>query len=159
MRFCVTVTAYEQFLRETQLQRVIQMELGRKPFWNRFVWCGRPWARMRVWCTARKLALNPFWSRMAVLIQEMRIEDRSGVAFGRQVFSEEEPNTRRRSRFMHACQKLSIQRGLSRFSIWISSPSFSITSPRVRTLHSRARAPITTGILVMFSRIKSRASF
>jgi phosphoenolpyruvate synthase/pyruvate phosphate dikinase len=30
--FCVTVTAYEQFLRETQLQRVIQMELGRKPF-------------------------------------------------------------------------------------------------------------------------------
>jgi phosphoenolpyruvate synthase/pyruvate phosphate dikinase len=30
--FCVTVAAYEQFLRDTQLQRVIQMELGRKPF-------------------------------------------------------------------------------------------------------------------------------
>ena len=30
--FCVTVTAYEQFLQVTQLQRVIQMELGRKPF-------------------------------------------------------------------------------------------------------------------------------
>ena len=30
--FSVTVDAYEQFLRDTQLQRVIQMELGRKPF-------------------------------------------------------------------------------------------------------------------------------
>ena len=30
--FCVNVAAYEQFLLETQLQRVIQMELGRKPF-------------------------------------------------------------------------------------------------------------------------------
>ncbi len=30
--FCVTVAAYEQFLRDNQLPRVIQMELGRKPF-------------------------------------------------------------------------------------------------------------------------------
>ena len=30
--FCVTVAAYEQFLRDTQLQLVVQMELGRKPF-------------------------------------------------------------------------------------------------------------------------------
>ena len=30
--FCVTVAAYEQFLVDTQLQRAIQMELGRKPF-------------------------------------------------------------------------------------------------------------------------------
>jgi phosphohistidine swiveling domain-containing protein len=158
--FCVTVAAYEQFLRDTQLQRVIQMELGRKPFeelrweelWdaalrirNRFsvadvplavaqsigravrtLGTGTPlavrssapgedsaqrsfaglhesflyvvgeaavlesvrlvWASL--WSDAallyrQELALDPRTSRMAVLIQEMRTEDRSGVAFGR----------------------------------------------------------------------------
>lgn len=158
--FCVTVAAYEQFLRETQLQRVIQMELGRKSFeelrweevWdaalrirNRFsaaklplavaqsicrtvrtLGIGTPlavrssapgedsaqrsfaglhesflfvvgeeavlesvrlvWASL--WSDAallyrQELALNPLHSRMAVLIQEIRTEDRSGVAFGR----------------------------------------------------------------------------
>ena len=158
--FCVTVTAYEQFLQVTQLQRVIQMELGRKPFeelrweelWdaalrirNRFCAAALPiavaqsicslvrtlgtgtplavrssapgedsvhrsfaglhesflyvageeavlesvrlvWASL--WSDAallyrQELSLDPLKSRMAVLIQEMRTEDRSGVAFGR----------------------------------------------------------------------------
>jgi pyruvate,water dikinase len=30
--FCVTVAAYEQFLRDNRLPRIVQMELGRKPF-------------------------------------------------------------------------------------------------------------------------------
>jgi pyruvate,water dikinase len=158
--FCVTVAAYEQFLRDTQLQRVIQMELGRKPFeelrweelWdaalrirNRFSVAGVPLAVAQSVCRAvralgtstplavrssapgedsaqrsfaglhesflyvvgeeavlesirlvwaslwsdaallyrQELALDPLTSRMAVLIQEMRTEDRSGVAFGR----------------------------------------------------------------------------
>ncbi len=158
--FCVTVAAYEQFLRESQLQRVIQMELGRKPFeelrweevWdaalrirNRFSAARLPLAVVQsicrtvrtlgsgtplavrssapgedsaqrsfaglhesflfvvgeeavlesvrlVWASLwsdaallyrQELALNPLRSRMAVLIQEMRTEDRSGVAFGR----------------------------------------------------------------------------
>ncbi|MGZ8374460.1 MAG: PEP/pyruvate-binding domain-containing protein, partial [Nitrospira sp.] len=158
--FCVTVGAYEQFLRDTKLQLVVQMELGRKPFgelrweelWdtalrirNRFSVANVPlavaqsisravrllgprtpvavrssapgedsaqrsfaglhesflhvvgeeavlesvrlvWASL--WSDAallyrQELALNPLTSRMAVLIQEMRTEDRSGVAFGR----------------------------------------------------------------------------
>ena len=158
--FCVTVTAYEQFLQVTQLQSVIQMELGRKPFeefrweelWdaalrirNRFSAAALPivvarsicrlvrtlgtgtplavrssapgedsvhrsfaglhesflyvageeavlesvrlvWASL--WSDAallyrQELSLDPLKSRMAVLIQEMRTEDRSGVAFGR----------------------------------------------------------------------------
>ena len=158
--FCVTVAAYEQFLRDTQLQRVIQMELGRKPFeelrweelWdaalrirNRFSVAEVPLAVAQSICRAvrtlgtgtplavrssapgedsaqrsfaglhesflyvvgeeavlesvrlvwaslwsdaallyrQELALDPLTSRMAVLIQEMRTEDRSGVAFGR----------------------------------------------------------------------------
>jgi phosphohistidine swiveling domain-containing protein len=158
--FCVTVAAYEQFLRDNRLPRIIQMELGRKPFedlrweelWdaalrirNRFsaaklplevaaaigravgdLGSGTPlavrssapgedsanrsfaglhesllhvvgeeavleavrlvWASL--WSDAallyrQELALDPLHSRMAVLIQEMRMEDRSGVAFGR----------------------------------------------------------------------------
>lgn len=158
--FSVTVAAYEQFLRDTQLQLVVQMELGRKPFgelrweelWdtalrirNRFAVANVPlsvaqsirqavrllgtrtpvavrssapgedstqrsfaglhesflhvvgeeavlesvrlvWASL--WSDAallyrQELALDPLTSRMAVLIQEMQTEDRSGVAFGR----------------------------------------------------------------------------
>jgi len=158
--FCVTVAAYERFLGDNQLPRVIQMELGRKPFeelrweelWdaalrirNRFsaaklplavahaigravrnLASGTPlavrssapgedsenrsfaglhesflhvvgeeavleavrlvWASL--WSDAallyrQELALAPLRSRMAVLIQEMRTEDCSGVAFGR----------------------------------------------------------------------------
>ena len=30
--FCVTVAAYEEFLQGNKLPRIIQMELGRKPF-------------------------------------------------------------------------------------------------------------------------------
>jgi pyruvate,water dikinase len=158
--FCVTVAAYEQFLRDNQLPRIIQMELGRKPFkeqrWEE-LWDAA--LRIRNWFSATKLplavadaigravgnlgsgttlavrssapgedsanrsfaglhesflnlmgeeavlesvrlvwaslwsdaallyrqelALDPLTSRMAVLIQEMRTEDCSGVAFGR----------------------------------------------------------------------------
>jgi phosphohistidine swiveling domain-containing protein len=158
--FCVTVAAYEQFLRDTQLQLVVQMELGRKPFgelrweelWdtalrirNRFSVANIPLAVAQSICRAvrllgtrtpvavrssapgedsaqrsfaglhesflhvkgeeavlesvrlvwaslwsdaallyrQELTLDPLTSRMAVLIQEMRTEDRSGVAFGR----------------------------------------------------------------------------
>ncbi len=158
--FSVTVTAYERFLRDNHLPRILQMELGRKPFeelrweelWdaalrirNRFSAAGLPadvhqaicravrdlgsatllavrssapgedsvqrsfaglhesflnvvgeaavvetvrlvWASL--WSDAallyrQELALDPLRSRMAVLIQEMRTEDCSGVAFGR----------------------------------------------------------------------------
>ena len=158
--FCVTVAAYEQFLRDTRLELVVQMELGRKPFgelrweelWdtalrirNRFSVANVPLAVAQSICRAvrllgtrtpvavrssapgedsaqrsfaglhesflhvvgeeavlesvrlvwaslwsdaallyrQELALDPLTSRMAVLIQEMRTEDRSGVAFGR----------------------------------------------------------------------------
>ena len=164
--FCVTVAAYEQFLQETQIQRIIQMELGRKSFeemrweeiWdaalrirNRFSLAEMPaavvhairravqtldnssalavrssapgedsaqrsfaglhesflnvsgeeailesvrlvWASL--WSDAallyrQELALDPLKSQMAVLIQEMRTEDRSGVSFGRDPRSEQ----------------------------------------------------------------------
>ena len=113
--FLITTKAYEYFLEDQDLARLIRMELGRKTFalmrweeiWDvalriRSVFLATPipqalaqaivdavcvvWASL--WSDAallyrQELALDPVLSRMAVVVQEVIDEDRSGVAFGR----------------------------------------------------------------------------